>query len=82
MQNGGLGFVELKNWSQRSGKENKADEIAQRAMIAFSENDSKYFIRDAEVYVMNPSSIPGLGNSDGFEFRLQAGAKMSKRRAP
>ncbi len=36
-QNGGLGFVELKNWSQRSGKENKADEIAQRAMIAFSE---------------------------------------------
>ncbi|MGJ0299485.1 efflux RND transporter permease subunit [Aliarcobacter cryaerophilus] len=77
-QNGGLGFVELKNWSQRSGKENKADEIAQRAMIAFSENDSKYFIRDAEVYVMNPSSIPGLGNSDGFEFRLQAGAKMSR----
>ena len=47
VQNGGLGFVELKNWSQRSGKENKADEIAQRAMIAFSENDSKYFIRDA-----------------------------------
>ncbi|HRM77038.1 MAG TPA: efflux RND transporter permease subunit [Aliarcobacter cryaerophilus] len=78
VQNGGLGFVELKNWSQRSGKENKADEIAQRAMIAFSENDSKYFIRDAEVYVMNPSSIPGLGNSDGFEFRLQAGAKMSR----
>ena len=78
VQNGGLGFVELKNWSQRSGKENKADEIAQRAMIAFSENDSKYFIRDAEVYVMNPSSIPGLGNSEGFEFQLQAGAKMSR----
>jgi multidrug efflux pump len=77
-QNSGLGFVELKNWSQRSGKENKADEIAQRAMIAFSENDSKYFIRDAEVYVMNPSSIPGLGNSEGFEFQLQAGAKMSR----
>ncbi len=27
---------------------------------------------------MNPSSIPGLGNSDGFEFQLQAGAKMSR----
>ncbi|WP_418184818.1 efflux RND transporter permease subunit [Aliarcobacter vitoriensis] len=77
-QNSGLGFVELKNWSQRSGKENKADEIAQRAMIAFSKNNSKYFIRDAEVYVMNPSSIPGLGNSEGFEFQLQAGAKMSR----
>ena len=77
-QNSGLGFVELKNWSQRSGKENKADEIAQRAMIAFSDSNSKYFIRDAEVYVMNPSSIPGLGNSEGFEFQLQAGAKMSR----
>lgn len=77
-QNGGLGFIGLKNWSERSGAENKADEIAQRAMIAFTDNNSKYFIRDAEVYVMNPSSIPGLGNSDGFEFRLQAGAKMSR----
>ena len=77
-QNGGLGFIGLKNWSERSGAENKADEIAQRAMIAFTDNNSKYFIRDAEVYVMNPSSIPGLGNSEGFEFRLQAGAKMSR----
>ncbi|UYF44378.1 efflux RND transporter permease subunit [Aliarcobacter cryaerophilus] len=78
-QNGGLGFIGLKNWSERSGAENKADEIAQRAMIAFTDNNSKYFIRDAEVYVMNPSSIPGLGNSEGFEFRLQAGAKMSRK---
>lgn len=77
-QNGGLGFIELKNWSERSGSENKADAIANRAMMAFTDNNSKYFIRDAEVYVMNPSSIPGLGNSDGFEFRLQAGAKMTR----
>ena len=77
-QNGGLGFIELKNWKERAGKENKADEIAQRAMIVFSDSSSEYFIRDAEVYVMNPSSIPGLGNSDGFEFQLQAGAKMSR----
>ncbi|RBQ26554.1 efflux RND transporter permease subunit [Arcobacter sp. CECT 9188] len=77
-QNGGLGFIELKNWSKRTGDTNTADAIAQRAMIAFSDNNSRYFIRDAEVYVMNPSSIPGLGNSDGFEFHLQAGAKMTR----
>ncbi|QKF72346.1 RND family efflux system, inner membrane transporter, AcrB family [Aliarcobacter faecis] len=77
-QNGGLGFIELKNWSKRESKDNYADAIAQRAMIAFSDSNSKYFIRDAEVYVMNPSSIPGLGNSDGFEFQLQAGANMTR----
>ncbi|MFW2454324.1 hypothetical protein ACN4FY_12175, partial [Aliarcobacter butzleri] len=62
-QNGGLGFIELKNWKERAGKDNKADEIAQRAMIVFSDSSSEYFIRDAEIYLMNPSSITGLGNT-------------------
>lgn len=77
-QNGGLGFVELKNWDQRAGIENSADSIANRAMMKFTDNKSKYFIRDAQVFVMNPSSVPGLGNTDGFEFQLQAGAKMTR----
>ncbi|MDD3343806.1 MAG: efflux RND transporter permease subunit [Sulfurospirillaceae bacterium] len=77
-QNGGLGFVELKNWDQRAGTENSADSIANRAMKNFTDNTSKYFIRDAQVFVMNPSSVPGLGNTDGFEFQLQAGAKMTR----
>ncbi|AXX92149.1 hydrophobe/amphiphile efflux-1 family RND transporter [Malaciobacter molluscorum LMG 25693] len=77
-QNGGLGFVELKNWDKRVGIENSADSIANRAMMNFADNRSKYFIRDAQVFVMNPSSVPGLGNTDGFEFQLQAGAKMTR----
>lgn len=77
-QNGGMGFIELKNWNQRDGIENKADAIANRAMITFTDNNSKYFIRDAEVFVMNSASVPGLGNTDGFEFQLQAGSKMTR----
>lgn len=77
-QNGGLGFIELKNWEERVGKENRADAIVNRAMMTFTDNNSKYFIRDADVFVMNPASVPGLGNTDGFEFQLQAGAKMSR----
>ncbi|MFW2579945.1 hypothetical protein, partial [Aliarcobacter butzleri] len=44
----------------------------------FSDSCTEFFIRGAEVFVMCPSSIPGLGNSDGFEFQLQAGANMSR----
>ncbi|MFY4765243.1 hypothetical protein ACOTWG_11155, partial [Aliarcobacter butzleri] len=55
-QSGGLGLIELKKWKERAGKENKADEIAQRALTVFSDSSSEYLIRDAEGYVMNPSS--------------------------
>lgn len=65
-QNAGGGFIALKNWSDRKGTENEADAIALRAMKHFAG------MRDAQVYVLTPPAISGLGQSNGFTFELQA----------
>ena len=65
-QNAGVGFISLKNWSERKGSENSADAIAGRAMAALSR------IRDAQIFVLSPPSVSGLGQSNGFTFELQA----------
>ncbi|MEN3259749.1 efflux RND transporter permease subunit [Sodalis endosymbiont of Spalangia cameroni] len=65
-QNAGVGFIALKNWSDRKGTENEADAIALRAMKHFAG------MRDAQVYVLTPPAISGLGQSNGFTFELQA----------
>jgi multidrug efflux pump len=67
-QNAGLAFVPLKNWSERKGAANRADQIAQRATIALQS------IRDAQVFSLSPPAIQGLGQSGGFEFQLLADA--------
>lgn len=77
-QNGGMAFISLKPWKDRSGFQNQAEIIAKRATIAFSNNNSKYFIRDARVISMNPPVIQGLGQTDGFEFQLQAAASTTR----
>ncbi len=64
-QNVGLGFVPLKDWSERKGKDKSADAVLQRAMAAFSQ------IRDAQVFAFGPPSVPGLGQAGGFNFFLQ-----------
>jgi multidrug efflux pump len=64
-QNVGIGFVHLKDWSQRKGAENRAGAIVQRAMGAFSK------FRDAQVFALIPPSVPGLGQSAGFDFELE-----------
>ncbi|MBZ6392071.1 MAG: efflux RND transporter permease subunit [Pantoea dispersa] len=65
-QNAGIGFIALKNWSQREGSANSADAIAGRAMAALSG------IRDAQIFVLSPPAVSGLGQSNGFTFELQA----------
>ncbi|MFV0481091.1 MAG: efflux RND transporter permease subunit [Campylobacteraceae bacterium] len=77
-QNGGMAFVSLVKWSDRTGVENEADSISQRASQVFSNPASKYFIRDARVIMMNPPVIQGLGQTDGFEFQLQATAALTR----
>ncbi|RBQ30439.1 hydrophobe/amphiphile efflux-1 family RND transporter [Arcobacter sp. FW59] len=77
-QNTGMGFVSLKDWSQRAGKENHVDAISKRAREAFNNPESPYFIRDARVITINPSVIQGLGSSDGFEFQLQANTNITR----
>ncbi|WP_455823780.1 multidrug efflux RND transporter permease subunit [Pseudomonas graminis] len=63
-QNAGLGFTVLKDWSQR-GSDDTAAAIAERANAVVGQ------IKGAEVFVVLPPPINGLGTSSGFEFRLQ-----------
>ena len=69
-QNTGLGFVSLKDWSERKGTENGADAIMARASGAFSG------LRDALVFALVPPSVRGLGQSNGFTIELQNSSGM------
>lgn len=77
-QNGGMAFVSLKPWDERESDYNRADIIAERATKILGDNNSKYFIRDARIYSMNPPVIQGLGQTDGFELQIQADASTSR----
>jgi multidrug efflux pump len=70
-QNAALAFVTLKDWSVR-GPRDLASAIALRGTIALSQ------ARDAIVFGLSPPPIQGLGNSNGFSFRLQARAGQSQ----
>lgn len=68
-QNGGLGFITLKDWSERDS-DNSAEAIVNRAFVRFSQ------IRDAVVFPLIPPPIKELGNQTGFIFRLQDRGSM------
>ncbi|QCK86296.1 multidrug efflux RND transporter permease subunit [Phreatobacter aquaticus] len=70
-QNAALAFVTLKDWSVR-GPRDVASAIALRGTIALSQ------VRDAIVFGLSPPPIQGLGNSNGFSFRLQARAGQTQ----
>ncbi|RCL21384.1 multidrug efflux RND transporter permease subunit [Pseudomonas sp. AFG_SD02_1510_Pfu_092] len=63
-QNAALAFTTLKDWSER-GADDSAQSIAERATLAFSQ------LKDAIAFSVLPPPIDGLGESTGFEFRLQ-----------
>ena len=63
-QNAGQGFVTLKPWDERSGSASSAAAIAQRA------NKQLAAIRNARVFAITPPAIQGLGQTNGFSFRL------------
>lgn len=65
-QNAGMAFVALKDWDQRPGVYNRADTISSRATMNLSR------VRDAQIFSLNPPAIQGLGQSNGFNFQLQA----------
>ena len=58
-------FVRLKDWDKRSGAENSAFAIIERATKAFEK------IREARVIASSPPAITGMGNSAGFDMELQ-----------
>ncbi|AJZ60132.1 RND transporter, hydrophobe/amphiphile efflux-1 family protein [Paraburkholderia fungorum] len=61
-QNVAMGFVELKDWGKRD-----TDAMALRDRL----NEKFNKILDGDVEAQLPPSVPGLGHSDGFVFRLE-----------
>ncbi|ODS60160.1 MAG: multidrug efflux RND transporter permease subunit [Acidovorax sp. SCN 65-108] len=64
-QNAALAFVTLKDWSERHGPGQSAQDLANRAFGGLMG------IRDAFIFPLSPPPIPELGNASGFTFRLQ-----------
>ncbi|MES3008949.1 MAG: efflux RND transporter permease subunit [Pseudomonadota bacterium] len=63
-QNAALGFVMLKDWSERPDPEQTVSAIAGRAMGHFMG------MRDAMAFAFFPPPIQELGNASGFDFQL------------
>ena len=66
-QNNAMGFMKLKDWSERKGKGQGYQDIIQRTMGAFF---SPMF-KDAVGYVFALPPVPELGVADGFDFFIQ-----------
>ena len=64
-QNMALGFVRLKDWSERKDPARRAPAIAGRAMGKFMH------IKEAMVFAFAPPAVTELGNATGFDLQLQ-----------
>ena len=64
-QNTGLGFVRLKDWSERTRKDQHADVISNRAYMPLLGG-----IREGLVFAFNIPAIPELGTASGFDLYL------------
>ncbi len=64
-QNNGMGFVRLKDWSQRSSPKLEVHAIQRRAYGALAK------IRDARVFAFAPPPVTELGVSAGFDCFLK-----------
>lgn len=71
-QNTAQGFINLVPWDERPGAENTADAIAERLTAAFRG------LRDAQVFVLVPGAVSGLGDSSGFTMQLQNASGMDR----
>jgi multidrug efflux pump len=64
-ENAAMAFAKLKDFPQRTEANQSASAVAARAQAHFSQ------IRDANIFVAQPPSIQGLGNSGGISFYLE-----------
>jgi len=64
-QSGGIAFSPLKPWDERKAPDAHVSAIVGRAFGYFMS------VKDAFIFPLNPPPIPELGNSSGFDFRLQ-----------
>lgn len=67
----GMGMLNLKKWSERKRSVNE--------IIRELETRTAH-IRDAEIQFFSPPTVPGFGNSSGFELRVQdrTGSSLEK----
>jgi HAE1 family hydrophobic/amphiphilic exporter-1 len=63
--NNGLAIIMLKDWEERTAPDLSLRQVVPRLM------GQLWSMPDAQIMVFNPPPIPGLGNSSGFEFKLQ-----------
>ncbi|HYZ31400.1 MAG TPA: efflux RND transporter permease subunit [Crenalkalicoccus sp.] len=63
-QNSGLAFLQMKDWSLRSGSQDRVQALAARVMRRFGE------YQDALIFAYPPPAIIELGNATGFDFEL------------
>ena len=63
--NHGVIFARLKSWKEREGKGLSASEIIQDLQTKLMA------VKDAQIIVMNPPSIPGISTVGGFQFVVQ-----------
>jgi multidrug efflux pump len=72
-QNVGRGFLPLKPWDERKGKEHSAQAITARATKELGRQ-----LRDAEFFALNPPPVRGLGQSSGFTMELLNTSGLSR----
>jgi multidrug efflux pump len=67
-----MSFVSLRPWDERTGQENTALSLVDRA------NEQLSQVKEAMIFALNPPSIPGLGVASGFTLKLQDRAGRSR----
>jgi hydrophobe/amphiphile efflux-1 (HAE1) family protein len=64
-QNSAMGFVQLRDWSERKGEGQDVFSLSQRVMGNMAAR-----IKDAMVFAFYPPAVSELGNASGFDFQL------------
>ncbi len=64
--NSGTMFVKLADWAERDGEGLSANELSQALTMAIGGQ-----IEDANVFVIAPPAVPGLGTGNGFTMMIQ-----------
>ncbi|OYY96000.1 MAG: multidrug efflux RND transporter permease subunit [Hydrogenophilales bacterium 28-61-23] len=71
-QDAAIAFVRLKDWDERTGPNDHALKVVQRANMAL------FSVKQAMIFALNPPPIPELAAVGGFDFRLQDRASLGR----
>jgi multidrug efflux pump len=63
-QNSAMAFVRLRDWEERTGREQRVPAIQSRSMRFLSQ------IQEAQIFVFAPPAVMELGSATGFDFEL------------